>query len=182
MGELASWKHCPRCGADLEVEEGGAKAECPRCAFRHYAHSQVTACAIVVDDAGRVLLSRRGAEPFEGRWDLPGGFLGEGEHPHDAVRRELAEETGLEVEPRELVGIWMDRYSEDDSGPATMNLYFTAVAAGGEGTPADDVTELRWARPDELPPPEELAFHIADVLRVWREQHSAGAPASGRRL
>ncbi len=172
MGEVGSWKHCPRCGSALEVEEDGTKAECSRCGFRHYAHSQVTACAIVVDGAGRVLLSRRGASPFEGRWDLPGGFVGEGEHPRDAVRRELNEETGLVVEPHELVGIWMDRYSEDDSGPATMNLYFAATKIGGQGEPADDVTELRWAAPDELPPPDEFAFHIADVLRVWRNQHS----------
>lgn len=172
VGELASWRHCPRCGSDLQLESEGAKAECPRCDFRHYAHSQVTACAIVVDGEGRVLLSRRGAPPFEGRWDLPGGFVGEGEHPLDAVKRELQEETGLDVEPRDFVGIWMDHYSEDDSGPATMNLYFTATSAGSEGAAADDVTELRWAGPAELPPPGQFAFHIADVLRVWRAEHA----------
>lgn len=172
MGELASWKHCPQCATALESEDGGAKVECPSCGFRHYAHSQITACAIVVDDEGRILLSRRGSAPYEGRWDLPGGFVGEGEHPRDAVRRELHEETGLDVEPDELVGIWIDRYSEDDSGPATMNLYFTATANGGEGEAADDVSELRWASPGELPPADEFAFHIADVLRVWRNEHA----------
>ena len=172
MGELASWKHCPRCAAELEIDEDGAKAECANCGFRHYAHSQVTACAIVVDDAGRVLLSRRGAAPYEGRWDLPGGFVGEAEHPRDAVKRELREETGLDIDLGELVGIWMDRYSENDSGPSTLNLYFAATSNGGEGEAADDVTELRWSGPDELPPPNEFAFHIADVLRTWRNEHA----------
>jgi 8-oxo-dGTP diphosphatase len=172
VGELKAWKHCPQCASALEVEDGGAKAECPSCGFRHYAHSQNTACAVVVDGDGRILLSRRGSAPFEGRWDLPGGFIGEGEHPRDAVQRELREETGLDVETGDLVGIWIDRYSEDDSGPATMNLYFTATTNDGEGEAADDVSELRWVRPDELPPADEFAFHIADVLRVWRNEHT----------
>jgi 8-oxo-dGTP diphosphatase len=171
VGELTSWRHCPRCGSDLEISDEGAKAECARCDFRHYASSQVTACAIVVDD-GKVLLARRGGPPFEGRWDLPGGFVAEGEHPLDAVRRELREEAGLEIEPRELVGIWMDHYSEDESGPSTMNLYFTATSRGGDAKAADDVAELRWTRADDVPPPGELAFHIADVLRVWRDEHT----------
>ena len=170
VGQLASWRHCPLCGSELEIGDGGAKAECTRCDFRHYASSQLTACAIVVDD-GKVLLTRRGGPPFEGRWDLPGGFVAEGEHPKQAVQRELQEETGLDIEPADLVGIWMDHYSEDDSGPSTMNLYFTATSRGGGGEPADDVSELRWASPDDFPAADELAFHIADVLRAWRDQH-----------
>jgi NAD+ diphosphatase len=170
VSELRTWKHCPRCGQQLEHDE--SKVECANCGFRHHAHSQVTACAIVVDDRGRVLLSRRKSEPFADRWDLPGGFVGEGEHPLDAVKRELQEETGLEIEPQDLVGIWMDRYSEDGSGPATLNMYWTARAGGTDARPADDVSELRWASPDEWPGRDEFAFHIADVLDAWRQQHA----------
>ena len=123
------------------------------------------------DDRGRMLLVRRAHPPFEGRWDLPGGFLEEGEHPLDALRRELREETGLEVEPGEFLGVWIDTYSED-AGPATLNLYWTARVAGGEARAADDVAELRWFEPDELPPPGELAFHVAEVLAAWRDEHA----------
>ena len=45
-------------------------------------------------------------------WDVPGGFLEEGEHPLDGLRRELREETGLEVEPVRFVGVWMDVYGD----------------------------------------------------------------------
>lgn len=116
------------------------------------------------------MLTRRAGDPDAGRWDLPGGFVGEGEHPHDALRRELREETGLEVEPRDFVGVWMDTYGE--GGPATLNLYWTAAAADGEATAADDVAEVGWFAPDDLPAPGELAFHIPLVLDAWREQHA----------
>jgi len=77
-------------------------------------------------------LVRRVLEPFKGYWDLPGGFLEEGEHPLDGLKRELHEETALDIEPREFLGVWMDRYGGDSTAEATLNLYWlaTVVAAG----------------------------------------------------
>ena len=60
---------------------------------------------LALDAEGRVLLGRRAFEPHLGRWDLPGGFLDEEEHPRDCVRRELREEAGVEIEPLELLGV-----------------------------------------------------------------------------
>jgi 8-oxo-dGTP diphosphatase len=122
----------------------------------------------VVAEEGRLLLARRAGEPEQGKWDLPGGFLEEGEHPLDALRRELREETGLVVEPRDFLGVWMDRYGDGDSAPATLNLYWTAHIVSGEPRPADDVSELRWFPPDDLPPARDFAFHVADVIAAWR--------------
>jgi ADP-ribose pyrophosphatase YjhB (NUDIX family) len=166
MGVLDAWKHCPRCGADV-VPEGG-RVVCSACGFIVYAHSQPTACALVTDDRGRLLLARRAGEPEQGKWDLPGGFLEEGEHPLDGLRRELHEETGLEVEPREFLGVWINRYGEGDEAPWTLNLYWTAGIRAGEPVAADDVSELGWFEPRAVPPPGELAFHIADVISAWR--------------
>ena len=123
-----------------------------------------------MEDEGRVLLTRRRYEPFAGRWDLPGGFLEEGEHPLDGIRRELREETGLEVEPERFIGVWMDRYGSDEDARGTLNLYWSARVTGGEPGAADDVTELAWFEPDELPRREETAFHIGDVLSAWQNQ------------
>jgi ADP-ribose pyrophosphatase YjhB (NUDIX family) len=168
--ELSRWRFCPVCSAEIRVEEG-RHADCPECGFRAWASSKPTACAIVVDEAGRVLLARRAGEPFRGYWDLPGGFLDEGEHPLDGIRRELREETGLMVEPEDFVGVWIDRYGDAEDAHATLNLYWTARVLGGEAEAADDVSEIAWFRPDELPPAGRLAFHIAEVLATWRQQH-----------
>jgi ADP-ribose pyrophosphatase YjhB (NUDIX family) len=166
MAGLNGWRHCPRCGSDVAPEDG--RVVCDTCGFTVYAHSQPTACALVVDDGGRLLLARRAGEPEHGKWDLPGGFLEEGEAPLDGLRRELREETGLEVEPLSFVGAWIDRYGSAEEAPFTLNLYWTARALAGEAVAADDVSELRWFEPAELPPGEEIAFHIAEVVSAWR--------------
>ena len=166
VGELDDWKHCPVCGS--EVAPTGGKVECPECGFVTYAHSKPTASAVVDDGDGRVLLSRRARDPFAGKWDLPGGFLDEGEDPQDCVRRELREEAGIGLVDLRLLGIWIDRYEYQRRVVATLNIYFAARVGEGTLEPADDVAELRWFTPGDVPA-EELAFgHIPDVLATWR--------------
>jgi 8-oxo-dGTP diphosphatase len=169
MGELAEWRWCPRCQNELRGD--GLRVECPACGFVAYASSKATAGALCEDGEGRVLLARRAREPFKGRWDIPGGFLEEGEHPLDGLRRELREEAGLEVEPLEFLGAWMDRYGGDSTAEATLNLYWTARVVAGEPEPADDVDALEWFSPDELPGGEELAFeNVPLVLAAWNRR------------
>jgi 8-oxo-dGTP diphosphatase len=166
---LEDWRICPRCGAELA--HSARRVDCAACGFSMYANPAPTACALLVDDQGRILLGRRAHEPYEGRWDIPGGFLEEDEHPLDCLRRELREETGLEVEPGEFLGAWMDRYGPGEDERVTLNLYWMARITGGEAKAADDVSELRWFEPDELPGPEELAFStVVDVLVAFRNQ------------
>ena len=160
MPELSRWRFCPVCRAEIEVEEG-RRAECPACGFRAWASSKPTACAIVTDEQGRVLLARRAGEPFRGYWDLPGGFLEEGEHPLDALRRELREETGLEVEPGTFLGIWMDRYGDAEDAHATLNLYWTARVAGRRAAGGRRRLRARVVLARRAAAAEELAFHIA---------------------
>ena len=170
MSELEGWTYCPRCGNALAGD--GARLACPECDFVVYASSKPTVGALCLDN-GRVLLARRAVAPFQGFWDIPGGFLEEGEDPLDGVRRELREESGLEIEPERFLGIWMDRYGGDSTAEATLNLYWTARVVGGEAAPADDVSELRWFDRDKLPAADELAFeNVPLVLAAWRDEHA----------
>jgi len=162
MGLFDDWRHCPRCGAEISPQAG--VAECGTCGYVAYANPAPAVCALLVDDGGRVLLTRRRWEPYAGMWDLPGGFLGEDEHPLDGLRRELLEETGLEVEPVEWLGAFLDPYD------AYWVLGMTwIVHAEGEPRAADDVAEVAWFGPDELP--GEMAFASQNrVLRAWAER------------
>jgi ADP-ribose pyrophosphatase YjhB (NUDIX family) len=172
LSVLDGWKFCPRCGAPIRREAG--RAECDACGFVAYANSAPTANALVVDGEGRVLLARRAREPERGKWDIPGGFLEEGEEPLAGLRRELLEETGLELEPLSFFGAWIDRYGDGEGAAATLNLYWLA-RVDGEPHPADDVAELRWFAPEELAG-LDLGFRVnATVLEAW--QRAAAPPA-----
>ncbi|HWB55419.1 MAG TPA: NUDIX domain-containing protein [Gaiellaceae bacterium] len=167
---LRQWRTCPRCGTALDHDD--ASVSCSGCGLTEYATPAPTASAVVVDPDGRVLLARRAADPGAGAWDLPGGFVDEGEEALDALRRELREETGLDGEPGELLGAIPDRYGED--GAWTLNLYWTARLAPGEPRAADDVAELVWFPPDDLPPRREFAF--ANTIEILERFGAAFRP------
>ena len=150
--------------------------ECPRCGFVHYSNPVPAAAALVVDEAGRLLLARRAVEPDAGLWDTPGGFLDEGEDPMDGLRRELLEEAGVEVEIGDFFGMYLDRYGSGQTAPYVLNLVWRASIVGGELEAADDVSELAWFAPDALPPDEELAFSwLAVALADWRAAARRGS-------
>ena len=105
--------------------------------------------AVVRDDAGRLLLVRRGVAPGKGLWALPAGYVDADEDPRLAAAREVLEETGLVVE----VGPVVDVYP--GGGGASFFLAFTATVVGGVLEAADDALEAGFFGVDDLPP---LAF------------------------
>jgi ADP-ribose pyrophosphatase YjhB (NUDIX family) len=166
VGILDGWTYCPRCGAELRREDN--RVECDACGFRHYANSQPTAAAFVLDEDGHVLLARRAFAPDAGKWDVPGGFLEEGEDPVEGLRRELREEAGIEVDVGNFVGVFADTYGDPPEMSHVLNLVWEARIAGGELAPDDDVSELQWFPKDELPEDVEFAFRwLARSLRDW---------------
>ena len=167
---LAGWQFCPRCQADLTRLDG--RVECASCGFVRYANPVPAVAALVVDADRRLLLGRRAFEPDAGMWDTIGGFVDEEEDVHDALQREVLEETGLEVEVGDFVGAFSDRYGSADDAPTALNLVFEARVLGGEPQPADDVSELAWFTRDALPADDELAFRwIGKALRRWAHEH-----------
>jgi 8-oxo-dGTP diphosphatase len=162
--ELAHWSTCPRCRAELRHQN--ASVECPSCGLTAYANPAPTASAILVDGESRVLLTRRAAAPGAGLWDLPGGFIDEGEDALATLGRELREELGVEIEPGCFVGSLPDRYGE--GGPWTINFYWEARIVSGQPTAADDVADHGWFTRDGLPPRDEFAFrNTVEILELW---------------
>lgn len=127
--------------------------------------------AIPIDDRGRVLLARRGIDPFFGQWNTIGGFLDYQEEPLDGLKREVQEETGADCDVLDFVAMVADRYGRD--GSALLCSYFTVRLRSGAVTPRDDVSELQWFSLEDLP--RDLAFS-ADrrALAALRERLARG--------
>jgi 8-oxo-dGTP diphosphatase len=107
-------------------------------------------------------------DPFQGWWDIPGGFLEIDELPSEAAMREVEEKTGLTVTLTDLFGFYLGRYASGNLARSTLNIYFIGAQAGGEEKPGNDATELAWFAADELP--DRIAFdHAREVFQDWRD-------------
>jgi ADP-ribose pyrophosphatase YjhB (NUDIX family) len=119
--------------------------------------------AVVVEE-GRVLLVQRGHEPLKGHWSLPGGLLELGESLHAGVTRELREETGLAVEPVELIEV-LDRIHRE--GERVRYHYVIADylcrVVGGTLQAASDADAVRWAERTEWSGSNELKLDPVTV-------------------
>ena len=107
---------------------------------------------VVIPSEKGVVLVRRGSEPYEGQWALPGGFVEVGETVRQAAKREAEEETGLTVEVSRLVGV----YSEPDRDPRGHNVSvaFLARVLSGQMQAASDAADVDVVDPISV----ELAF------------------------
>ena len=131
---------------------------------------------------GRVLLIRRGKEPLRGRWVIPGGTVEAGETLHDALVREVREETGLVVRPVEVVLVF-DRILREQGQLCYHYVIIDYLCEYVSGTPqaATDAEAVALVRPEELPdydlPPQALEV----VLDGFRRCRVASGLVSGAR-
>ena len=124
----------------------------------------VTVDAIVFDISGdklRVLLIKRGNEPFKGQWAFPGGFVEMDEELENAVTRELAEETGL-------TGVKLEQFhtfgkcGRDPRG-RNITIAFIGTTKNTEIKGGDDATEAKWFEIDALP---KMGFDHDNVAKL----------------
>lgn len=143
-------KFCPACGKELGKLKLFRLIECKICGLNFYLNSVPTAAAILENKNGEILLVERKFDPKKGYWDLPGGFVDLDENLDEAIKRELKEELGIEVESLSLIGSSTDRYPFKGIIYSTV----TAVYSGkvdGKIYPADDVAHSRFFDRKNIP-------------------------------
>ena len=119
---------------------------------REYPEQPVVGVGGEVIQDGRALLIRRGSEPLAGQWSIPGGMLELGETIAEGVRRELREETSLDVRVLELIEVF-ERIFRDSGGRTQYHfviLDYLCEAVAGAPHPGGDVTDIAFAAPEEL--------------------------------
>ncbi|MBI5253999.1 MAG: NUDIX hydrolase [Euryarchaeota archaeon] len=108
---------------------------------------------------GSIVLVKRAFDPFKGYWALPGGFLKFGNSVEDTAIREAKEETGLDIEIEDVLGVYSD--SKRDPRGHIISICLTAREVGGELRAGSDAAEVK----SFLKPPEKLAFDHKEMLR-----------------
>lgn len=171
--------YCTRCGTTLELGrvpgDERERLACPACGLVAYVNPRLVVTTLPLTEAGEVVLIRRGIEPGLGLWAQPGGFLEVDETVTEAAIRETFEETGLVVEPGEIVGL----YSRLEA--AVVVVVFEARIVGGTARPSAEATEITPFAPEAIPWPE-IAFRTTYwALRDWvrRRRPDLGPPDEG---
>ncbi len=117
-------------------------------------HPRPSCHAVIPDETGqRLVLIQRACEPYRGWWGLPGGAVELGETVEEALRREVREETGLEIAVDRLLTL-KDAIGRDDEQGITYHfviLFFSARLLGGRLRAGDDAASAEWVPVSELP-------------------------------
>jgi len=119
---------------------------------RRYPKRPLIGVGALIFQRDRILMAQRGKDPLKGWWSLPGGALETGESLADAVRREVLEETGLEVRPLEVFEIF-ERIMRDADGRPEYHyvlIDYTCRVTGGRLRAGDDVVHVEWVRRPDL--------------------------------
>lgn len=119
---------------------------------RQYPSQPLVGVGAIIMRGGKMMIVKRANEPAKGLWSVPGGVVELGEHLHDAIKREVREETGLEVDIERLVDA-VDNIVFDEQGQVHYHyvlLDYLCRPRGGALKAADDVLEIRWVTLDAL--------------------------------
>src|SRR6266404_1575901 len=160
------YRFCPFCGRPLAVriEEQRERQFCSACRWTHYPRVACSASGIILRD-GSVLLVRRATEPYQGTWMFPSGFVEYGEHPVDTLRREIAEETGLQAQSEEFLGVYQSDDDPREPGPLAF-FYKVETLAGELSTDRNENDDIGWF--DYNAPPEVVWKLHRRLLRELR--------------
>ncbi len=157
MPPSAAWRFCPLCAAALVERnlDGAPRRWCSVCGFVYWEHPHPAAAAVVFSE-GRILCVRRRFPPEAGGWCLPGGFIEPGETVEAAARREVREESGVEVEVLRQIGVF-----------GVVIAFVAARPVGGRLIPGFDALAAEWF-PASAPPRLCFPTHQA-ALEAWAQ-------------
>ena len=126
---------------------------------------------VILQKGSEVLLIKRKNEPFKDHLALPGGFVNQGEKVETAALREVSEETSLEIEPVDILGVYSD--PKRDPRRHILTVVFIGIILKGVPNPKDDSSEIQWIQLDDIQK-KDLAFDHKQILSDYIQWRKTG--------
>lgn len=146
---MKPFRYCPSCGSHLGAKPGETEVNCSNCGAKWYRNPAPTVGCVLVRD-GRALISKRGSDPFKGRYDVPGGFLEPSEDAIEGLKREVKEELGVEIDTSMADCLQIAPHQYGPDGDWTLAIGFKATIRSGEPQASDDVAAIEWVDASQL--------------------------------
>jgi len=142
---------------------------------RTFPERPIVGVGAVIVDGDRVLLARRAHEPLKGEWSLPGGAVEVGETLHEALVREVREETGLTIEIGPVIEV-IDRIQRTDDDRVEYHFvivdYLCTAVGSGKLSAGSDADDVRWVRTADL-----AAYHLTGAAAAVIRKAISLAPS-----
>ena len=152
---LEKFAYCPICGSKHFVIHSFKSKQCQDCDFVYFANPCAATAAFIMNGKGELLVVRRAKDPAKGTLDLPGGFVDMYETAEEGMRREIQEETGLEVGKLEYLFSSPNIYQYSGLGVHTIDMdYLVHVDDDVVVKASDDAAECLWIALDKVRPEE----------------------------
>jgi len=163
-------KFCPRCGSDRFTLEGDMSFLCGQCALHYYINASAAVIAIIENENGEILFTRRSREPARGMLDLPGGFVDILESAEDALKREINEELNLEISELSYVKSFPNRYLFSNLVYFTLDLvYRCSIKDMSVIRAADDVSGFSFIDPGHVNSGEIGLESVKNIVHYFNE-------------
>ncbi len=162
---------CPRCGSKEFLILNQRAKKCRNCSFTYYFNASAAVAALIFNQEGKLLLTRRAVEPHVGMLDLPGGFIEPMESAETAIARELKEELGVETIHIEYLCSFPNEYPFSGLSVYTLDMAFIVkVRSLEQMKPMDDISAFEFYYPDEVPLDQIPASSIRKMVEMLTGQ------------
>ena len=152
MHSLSVFNFCPKCGSGSFIPSSDISKKCEDCGFEYYKPVSVATVALIFDETGKLLVTRRQKDPCKGKLGLPGGFVDIGETIEEGVVREVKEETNLGVSVERYMFCVPNTYMYSGFDVKTLDFVLSCKMKNVAGMMADktEIADLSFISIDEL--------------------------------
>ena len=166
------YKYCPRCSAKGHFNTDDYSFSCPECGFQFFLNASAAVTALIYNDKGELLMTRRGVEPEYGKLDLPGGFIDPQESAEEALMREVEEELDLIPDHIEYYASFPNEYLYSGTIVFTVDMVFMCKVSDFSTLKfRDDISGIEFIHPSKINI-DDLPFQsVKNLIKRIQNEH-----------